>query len=71
MILLHAKSQSQDFVINKVKTIEIISKKAINYDALRDFGSVTIWRLHGRSSACESMLTLCSTFISFLSVCMS
>ena len=41
------------------------------WDALRDFGSVTIWYLHGRSSACEWMLTLCSTFISFLSVCMS
>ena len=22
-------------------------------DALRDFGSVTIWRLHGRSNACK------------------
>ena len=40
-------------------------------DALRDFGSVTIWRLHGRSSACECTVTLFSTFIMFLSVCMS
>ena len=40
-------------------------------DALRDFGSFTIWRLHGRLVACECMLMLCSTFISFLSVCMS
>ena len=40
-------------------------------DALCDFGSVTIWRLHGRLSACECMLTLCSTFISILSICMS
>ena len=40
-------------------------------DALRDLGSVNIWRLHGRSNECECMLTLFSTFISFLSVCMS
>ena len=40
-------------------------------DTLRDFRSVTIWRLHGRSSASECMLTLCSTFISILSICMS
>ena len=40
-------------------------------DALRDLGSVTIWRLHGRSNACECMLTLFPTFMSFLSVCMS
>ena len=40
-------------------------------NALRDLGSVTIWRLHGRSNACECMLTLFSTFISFLSVWMS
>ena len=39
-------------------------------DALRDFGSVTTWYLHGRSSTCEFMLTLCSNFESFLSVCM-
>ena len=39
-------------------------------NALRDLGSVTIWRLHGRSNACECMLTLFSTFMSFLSVCM-
>ena len=35
---------------------------SLNCDALCDFGSVTIWRLHGRSSACKCMLTLCSTF---------
>ena len=40
-------------------------------DALRDLVSVTIWRLHGSSSVCERMLTLFSTFMSFLSVCMS
>ena len=40
-------------------------------DALRDLGSVTIWRLHDRSNVCECMLTLFSTFMSFLSVCMS
>ena len=27
-------------------------------DALRDLVSVTIWRLYGRSNACECMLTL-------------
>ena len=32
-------------------------------DALRDFGSVTIWPLHGRSNACECMLTLFSTVV--------
>ena len=32
-------------------------------DALRDLGSVTIWRLHGRSNACECMLTLHVVFI--------
>ena len=40
-------------------------------DALRDLGSVTIWRLHDRSNVCECMLTLFSTFMSFLPVCMS
>ena len=40
-------------------------------DSLHDLGSVTIWRLHGRSNACECMLTLFPTFMSFLSVCMS
>ena len=38
---------------------------------LRDMVSVTIWRLHGRSNACECMLPFFSTFMSFLSVCMS
>ena len=32
---------------------------------------VTIWRLHGRSNACECMLMFFSTFMSFLSVCMT
>ena len=40
-------------------------------DALRDLVSVTIWRLHDRSNAYQCMLTLSSTFTSFLSVCMS
>ena len=40
-------------------------------DALRDLGSVTTWRLHGRSNARKCMLTLFSTFMSFLSVCIS
>ena len=38
---------------------------------LRDMVSVTVWRLHGRSNACECMLPFFSTFMSFLSVCMS
>ena len=40
-------------------------------DELRDLVSVTIWRLHGSSSVCRCMLTLFSTFMSFLSICMS
>ena len=40
-------------------------------DALSDLVSVTIWRLHGSSSVCECMLTFFSTFMSFLSICMS
>ena len=40
-------------------------------DALRDLVSVTIWRLYGHSNVCECMLTLFSTFMPFLSVCMS
>ena len=35
-------------------------------DALRDLRSVTVWRLHGCSNACEFMLTLFSTFMPFL-----
>ena len=38
---------------------------------LRDMVSVTIWRLHGRSNVCECMLPFFSTFMSFLSICMS
>ena len=40
-------------------------------DALHDLVSVTIRRLHGGSNACQCVPTLFSTFISFLSVCMS
>ena len=40
-------------------------------DVLHDLVSVTIWRLHGSASVCECMLTLFSTFMSFLSICMS
>ena len=40
-------------------------------DALCDLGSVTIWHLHGRSNAYKCMLMLFSTFMLFLSVCMS
>ena len=38
---------------------------------LRDMVSVTVWRLHGRSNACECMLPFFSSFMSFLSVCMA
>ena len=41
------------------------------YNVLRDLVSVNIWRLYDRSNACECMLTLFSTFVSFLSACMS
>ena len=45
-------------------------KKFFNIcDALRDLVSVTIWRLYDRSNAYECMLTLFSTFLSFLPVC--
>ena len=55
-----------------IRTANVKEKEEkIICDALRDFGSVTIWRLHGRSSACKCMLTLCSMFILFLSVRMS
>ena len=40
-------------------------------DALRDFVSVNIWHLYDRSNACECMLTLFSTSLPLLSVCMS
>ena len=40
-------------------------------DTLRDLVSVTIWRLHGLSNEFEWMLTLFSTLISFLFVCIS
>ena len=40
-------------------------------DVLDDLGSVTIWRLHGCSNACECTLKLFSTFMPFFSVCMS
>ena len=40
-------------------------------DALCDLGSVTNCHLHGHLNACELMLTFFSTFMSFLSVCMS
>ena len=33
--------------------------------------SATIWLLHGHSNACKRMLTIFSTFMSILSVCMS
>ena len=40
-------------------------------DALSDLVSVTIWRLHGSWSVCECLLAFFSTFMSFLSICMS
>ena len=40
-------------------------------DALHDLGSVTIWCLHGCWNVCKYMLMLFSTFMSFLSICMS
>ena len=39
--------------------------------ALRYLVSVTIWRLYDRLNACKCTLTLFSTFLSFVSVCMS
>ena len=40
-------------------------------DVLLDLVSVYIWRLHGCSNTCECMVTLFSTFMSFLYVWMS
>ena len=56
--------------LNDIDWIEMILKDYIR-DALRDLVSATIWLLHGHSNACKRMLTIFSTFMSFLSVCMS
>ena len=40
-------------------------------DALCDLVSVTIWHSHGHSNTCECMQMLFSTFMSFLSICVS
>ena len=49
-----------------LKMVKIFGPKII--DAVRDLLSVTIWRLHGRTNACEWILTIFSTFVLFLSV---
>ena len=56
--------------LNEIDWIEMILKDYIR-DALRDLVSGTIWFLHGHSNACKRMLTIFSTFMSFLAVCMS
>ena len=48
-----------------IKTVWKQLNVRIKCDALRDLGSVTIWRLYGHSNACQCMLMLYSIFISF------